>query len=70
MADAARVQAASGNPCRHSASGPDPASSTPHSRPFARTLADRTATEAATASSYPHQHRPHRSDTQRRASAA
>jgi len=57
-----QVQAASGNPCRHSASGPDPASSTQNSRPFARTAADRTATEAATASSYPYQHSPDRSD--------
>src|SRR5216684_7741074 len=63
-----QVWAASGNPCRHSASGPDPASSTPNSRPFARTVADRTANEASTAPSYPCQLRSeeHTSELQSR----
>src|SRR5262249_21499444 len=43
-----QVWAVSGNPCRHSASGPDPASSSPNSSPFARTVADRTGTATAT----------------------
>src|SRR5215471_3471580 len=51
-----QVCAVSGNPCRHRASGPAPAASTPNSRPFARTLPARTATEAATPSRYPATH--------------
>src|SRR5215475_9231141 len=41
------VWAVSGNPCRHSASGPDPASSSPNSSPFARTVADRSGEQVA-----------------------
>src|SRR6266702_6549860 len=47
------VWAVSGNPCRQSASGPDPASSSPNSRSLARTLVVRNGTEAAMPLRYP-----------------
>src|ERR1700728_1173773 len=42
-----QVWAVSGNPCRHSASGPEPASSSPNSTLLARTVAVRTFAGAA-----------------------
>src|ERR1022692_2784995 len=50
-----QVCAQSGNPCRQSASGPDPASSSPNSRSLARTVLARNGTGAATPERYPRQ---------------
>src|SRR5215471_14076814 len=48
-----QVQAVSGNPCRHSASGPDPASSSPNSRTLARTVVLRNPTGAVMGDTLP-----------------
>src|SRR5271170_668501 len=48
-----QVRAVSGNPCRHSASGPDPASSSPKSRSLARTVVMRNGTGAVMGDTLP-----------------
>src|ERR1700738_2871850 len=48
-----QVRAVSGNPCRHSASGPDPASSSPNSRSLARTVVMRNGPGAVTGDTLP-----------------
>src|SRR5580704_12176336 len=48
-----QVWAVSGNPCRQSASGPDPASSSPNSRSLARTVVMRNGTGAVMGDTLP-----------------